>query len=91
MENSSTSKASSKLVDAIKRLCGYTLKTDYSVKLEVCESDSSARPECSHSFTGSSQKSIVKTVAVVVAASMMICLISSLCSFFCNLSKLFKN
>ncbi len=88
MENLSESKASSKLSDAIKRLCGYTLKTDYDMTLEIYKDDGAALPECSHTFTGNSRKNIVKTVAFIAAASIMICLVSSLCSFF---SKLLKN
>ena len=88
MENSSESKASSKLGDAIKRLCGYTLKTNYDMTLEIYKDDAALLPECSHTLTGTSRKNIVKTVAFIATASIIICLVSSLCSFF---SKLLKN
>ena len=85
--NSIERKSGSKMRDAAHKLCGYTLKTDYDMKLEIYKDESATQPECSHSFTGSSKKSIVKTVALIAVGSVVICLISSLCSFF---SKLFK-
>ena len=88
MENSSEYKASSKLSDAIKGICGYTLKADYDMTLELYKSEGEALPECSHSFTGSSKRNVVKTVAFIAAASIVVCIVSSLCSFF---SSLFKN
>lgn len=85
--DSTESKAGSKMRDAARKLCGYTLKTDYDMKLEIYKDDSAAQPECSHSFTGSSKKNVVKTVALVAAGSVIICLMSSLCSFFSKLLK----
>lgn len=88
MDNLTESKQGSRLGDAVRKMCAYTLKTDYDMKLEVYKNDTATQPECSHSFTGSSKKCIVKAVAVAAAASLAICLISSLCSFF---SRLLKN
>ena len=87
MDNLTESKAASGIGGSISRLCSYKLKTDYSIKLDVCKGESTS-PECSHSFTGSSDHCLVKLVALIAVGSLSLCLLSSLCSFFKRLLNL---
>lgn len=87
MNNLTESKAGSKLSDAARKLCEYTLKTDYDVTFEICKDKNATQPECTHSFTGNSKHCLLKMAAAVAVGAFVVCAVSSLCSFFSKLLK----
>ena len=83
MNEQTESKVSTKLCDAARGICDYKLKTDYNVKLEISRGETA--PECSHSFTGSSEHCIVKMAAVIAVGIIVIRVISSACALISRL------